>query len=264
MASIAPCAPHDVLPTELLFLILSYLLPHQLTGFALSCRYALTLSDRSVGKRFSPWKSPAQSATLRWAIAFHKLSTEMQAAIELIFSKTPLLNVSLPTDHKTSDIYLAIASVYRYSQDSTKLPSLRFIEISSKRALRAESPLPYVVELVQRCWEVKLGDMMKKAEEYAQRGLDDATLRYIEAARKLALQAGRPLPDSRALLQMCWEVKFDGIMKRAEAYARRGLEIPVLFCIEEAKESALKAGRPLPDTTGLLQHCLEVKLGCMI
>lgn len=257
-------ALYDVLPSELMLMILSHLLPHQLTGFALSCRHALGLTDLSVNERFSTWKSPAQSATLRWTLAFYKLSTETQAAMELIFAVTPRSIISFPRDHKTCDLYLAMASMYRFSQDGAKVPSLRFIEISSKVARRAENPQPDLIGLVERCWDLKLGDLMKKAEEYAERGLDDPTLRYVEAANKLALKAGRSLPDSRALVTRCWEVKLIEMMNRAEEYAQRGLHAPVTCCIEKANESALKAGVPLPDSNRVLQRCLKMKLGAVV
>lgn len=248
----------DILPAELVCLVLDYLLPHQLTGFALSCRRSLEATDDHLRDRVSSLKGANRGVTLRWASRFRNLPPVQQSAIETTVGVLPLLDV-FALDKEKVRLYLSVASAYGRKHDGQYMAALSCIKRAEQAALKTGLDLD-LSALRQQCWRAQLDFGIMRVNMFAAQGFSESTLSWIEKANTAAIMAGRPLPDFSGVLQECWEKEFDTATLQAEHFARQGADVLTSRSIEEATEAGLRAGRALPDFSVLMRECWEKKL----
>jgi hypothetical protein len=82
----------------------------------------------------------------------------------------------------------------------------------------------------------------------------------IEEANVTAIKAELPLPDFSGVMQECWEQKLNFTMEEMKKSAQGGSVTSTLSLIEAANEAAMNAGRPLPDSSRVMQECWEKRL----
>lgn len=182
------------LPPELMFMALDHLLPHQTTGFALSCSRLLELTDRYFDGRLSPSKRTNRGVTLRWARRFDGLPPDQQSALETTVGMPPLLDISAPLDHDVVGLYLSAARAVGFMKKGEFRNAIASIEeadeIALKKGLEAD-----VRTLESHCCESQLKLAIRNVNRHARKGFYKETLFWVKEAKRAARNAGRPLPD---------------------------------------------------------------------
>jgi hypothetical protein len=259
MSNDASRALYNILPAELICIVLDHLLPHQSTGFAFSCRRALEITDTYISDRVPSLKMANPGVTLLWASRFQKLPTSHQSAIEATVGVLPLLDVLAPLDIDTVTIHLLVASAYDQKQEGMNMAALVSIMTAEQAASKTGLNLD-LSALRRQCLEAQVDLATKNVITFARLGNSESTLSWIEKANAVAIEAGRPLPDFSGVLQECWEKKFNYTAWQLGIFVRQGEEMRTSNLIEETIEAGLRAGRTLPDSSALMQKCLETKL----
>jgi hypothetical protein len=263
MSSHTSHAFYDLLPPEITCLVFNHLLPHQLTGAALSCRQARELTDHYFSERIPSWREDCWSVTLRWASRFRNLHTNLQSAIEETVGVLPLMDVSAVVDNDTETLYLSAASAHRNIERGLGMLALIFIDDADQAALK--TGLSVDLSAVRRqCWEAELKSRINRVESYTSKGEHQLTLLGIENANKAAMNAGLPLPDFSGVMRECWEKRLHFEMEEVNAYAQLGFDELALSHIEKANKAAMNAGLPPPDFSGVMRECWEKKLDLAI
>jgi hypothetical protein len=259
MSSHTSYAFYDLLPPEITCLVFGYLLPHQLTGVASSCRQARELTDHYFSKRIPSLKKNCWSVTLRWASGFRVLHPNLQSAIEETVGVLPLMDVSAVVDNDTETLYLSVASAQRNIKRGLGMLALTSVNDADQAALKTELSVD-LSPLKLPCWEAELKSRINTVECYTSEGTHQLILLGIEAANEAAMNAGLPLPDFSGVVRECWKNSLYLEMKEVNAYAQRCCDELALSHIEKANEAAMKAELPPPDFSGVMQECWEKKL----
>jgi len=194
------------LPNELVFNIFSFLLPHQLTGLAMSSHRAMKLTNEYFGGWLPLSKGEYTSATHMWTHAFKSHTPALQHALEIVVGLLPRLDIFSPIGEEMSTLYLETAAARGYAQEGYARLTSRSIENATKAAKEAGLPPPDLSNVLRKCWEVKIAAQTAAAREYAQKGDARLTSMSIEKATKAAEEAGLPPPDLSNVLQTCLEV----------------------------------------------------------
>jgi hypothetical protein len=185
---------NDILLPELMFTVLDYLLPHQSTGLALSCRRLLELTDNYFSDRLPSSKGTNRGVTLRWASKFRKLPPLEQSAIENTVGVLPLLDVLAPFGSDMVRLYLSVSFALNRMKDGTFTSAICCIENAARAASEAGVKLN-LCALKRRCWEAQLDLAIKNVSRFAREGFDESALLWVEKAKVAASEAECPLPE---------------------------------------------------------------------
>ena len=212
---------NDILPPELMSNVLDYLLPHQSTGLALSCRRSLEFTDNYFSDRLPSSKRTDRGVTLRWASRFRELPPLQQSAIETTVGVLPLLDLLAPFGSDMVKLYLSVSFAFSRMKDGRFISAIDCIENAVRVASGAGVKLN-LCALKRRCWEAQLDLAIKNVSRFAQEGSDKSALLWVERANVAASEAGCPLPEFSGVLQECWEKKFDETVGQVEKFTRLG------------------------------------------
>ena len=191
---------NDILPPELMFMVLDHLLPHQTIGLALSCRRLLELTDQYFNGRLPPSERANRGATLRWASKFRALPPDQQSAVETTVGVLPLLDIFDPLDRDIERLYLSTARAVSFMKKGKFETAIASIEEADEVALG--TGLEEEVRTFKgHCYESQLKLAIMNVKRYARKGFDKQTLMWVERAERAASKTGRPLPDFTGVLR---------------------------------------------------------------
>jgi hypothetical protein len=95
-----------------------------------------------------------------------------------------------------------------------------------------------------------------RAVNYMKKGEFRNAIASIEKADEVALRTGLKV-DFRTFKSHCCESQLKLAIRNVNRHARKGFYKETLFWVKEAKRAASKAGRPLPDFTGVSKASQE-------
>lgn len=204
---------NDILPPELMFMVLDHLLPHQTIGLALSCRQLLELTDKYFNGRLPPSGRANRGVTLRWASKFRALPPDQQIAVETTVGVLPLLDISAPLDRYIETLYMSMARAVSFMKRWEFQTAIASIEEAEKVALGTGLEVE-VRTFKSHCYGSQLKVATRNVRRYAHKGFYEETLSSIEKANIAASMAGRPLPDFTGVLRACQENSLRRLAKR--------------------------------------------------
>lgn len=199
---------NDILPPELMFMVLDHLLPHQTTSLALSCRRFLELTDEYFKSRLSSSKRANQGVTLRWASKFHELPFDQQSALETTVGVLPLLDISAPLDRDIVRLCLSTARAVSHMKKGKFKNAITSIEEADEIVLRTGLEVDFRTfksHSYDSQLKLAIREVNRHARKGARKGFRNETLRWVREARRAASEAGRPLPDFTGVLEALQE-----------------------------------------------------------
>ena len=95
-----------------------------------------------------------------------------------------------------------------------------------------------------------------RAVSFVEKGEFRNAIASIERADEVALRTGLEV-DVRTFKSHCCESQLKFAIRNVNRHARNGFYKETLLWVKEAERAASKAGRPLPDFTGVLKALQE-------